>query len=311
VTHWCARTEDGTELDLLRFDFNANPSLRLELYDQDEDDATPFDNAVRYWPRGVGGAMAHLNARKRGPVVAAWNGLFFAAEGGWGPDGVGRHVAPVVLNGRVRYNVGNHRWTFGVRQSAAGPEFKAVHLPDRETLRREFSYGAAGAQCLIREGQPLRLEPFPGERDEIKRGPVPSTPEEAGHIPVVDHVKTSRTSMGWSQDSSQLLLLVVTELDHEAAGNVALRRGEPQVGGWSVADLQRFWLAYGAWGAVNIDGGAVTQLAYHMPKGEYTVLPPRWAGSNARITLPRDLRDAPAGGTLMYFYVRDGGSDRR
>jgi hypothetical protein len=307
VIHSFARAADGTELDLLEFDFAANPGLRLELYDQDEDDAYPFDNGVKYWARGVGGAVAHLQQQRRGPVVAAWNGLFFAAQGGWGPEGTGRHVAPVVLNGEPRYNVGNHRWTFGVQYGGGTRQFKTLHLPDRKQLREEFTFGAAGAQCLLREGQPLRLEPFPGERDEIKRTPVPSTPQEAGHIPVVDHVKTSRTSMAWSRENDRLSLLIVTELDHEAAGNVALRRGEPQVGGWSVADLQRFWQAYGAWGAVNIDGGAVTQLAYRGRTGGYTVLPPRWAGSNARITLPADLAGAPAGGTLMYFYIRDNG----
>ncbi|MGV3719521.1 MAG: hypothetical protein ACO1SX_01315, partial [Actinomycetota bacterium] len=111
VTHWFVRSKDGTELDLLQFDFNENPALRLELYDQDEDDEAPYDNSVRFWPRGVGGTIKHLNEQGRGPVVAAWNGLFFASEGAaWSPEGVGRHVAPVVLDGKPSFNVGNHRW---------------------------------------------------------------------------------------------------------------------------------------------------------------------------------------------------------
>jgi hypothetical protein len=310
VTHWLARSTDGTELDLLQFDFNLNPALRLELYDQDEDDEAPYDNSVRFWPRGVGGTIKHLEEQGRGPVVAAWNGLFFASEGAaWSPEGVGRHVAPVVLDGKPSFNVGNHRWTFGLQYCGEARQFKTLHLPDRAALAREFTYAAAGAQCLVFEGLPLRLEPYPTAREGIKRGPVPSSPEEVGHIPAVDHVKTSRTSMGWSKDSRQFYLLIVTEPDHEAAGNVALRRGEPQVGGWSVADLQRFWLSQGAWGAVNIDGGAVTQMAYRMPDARYMLLPPRWAGSNSRVVLPSSLKGAPEGGTLMYFYVRDVGAE--
>src|SRR5437763_4034906 len=54
VTHWLDRSsQDGTVLDLLQFDFTANPRLRLELYDQDEDDPVPFDNSVDYWARGI------------------------------------------------------------------------------------------------------------------------------------------------------------------------------------------------------------------------------------------------------------------
>lgn len=69
VTHWLDRSSpDGTALDLFQFDFAANPHLRLELYDQDEDDAKPGDNSVDYWPQGVGQATRHLNALGRGPV---------------------------------------------------------------------------------------------------------------------------------------------------------------------------------------------------------------------------------------------------
>ncbi len=53
VTHWLAKQSDGTTLDLFRFDFTANPALRLELFDQDQDDEKPFDNEVKYWKRGV------------------------------------------------------------------------------------------------------------------------------------------------------------------------------------------------------------------------------------------------------------------
>src|SRR5690349_7909618 len=43
VERWSARGSDGTSVELIRFDFVANPGLRFGLYDQDEDDAHPFD----------------------------------------------------------------------------------------------------------------------------------------------------------------------------------------------------------------------------------------------------------------------------
>jgi hypothetical protein len=293
-------------LDLLEFDFAANPRLRLELYDQDEDDAVPFDNRVEYWSRGVAAATAHLEKTGRGPVLAAWNGLFFATENGnWGQGGVGAPIAPVVLRGRTRHNVGDHRWTFGVRQNAEGPHFQVFHLPNRTTREREFTFAAGSAQCLLREGQPLRLEPLPGPDSPSPPSPVPSTPQEAGHIRGVDHVKTARTSMGWSRDSRRLALLVVKEPDHEAASTLALRRQLPIEGGWSVADLQRFWQSRGMWGAVNVDGGNVTQLLFRRADRRYELVPPRWSSPEMRTTLPPNLSGAPEGGTLMYFYIRE------
>ena len=301
TTRWESRAQDGTELQLIEFDFGTNPRLRFELYDQDEDDAVPFDNQTDYYPRGVGGVTKSLNETRK--VVAAWNGLFFAYDRSQGgPNGVATHIGPNVIRGRVRYNVGNHRWAFGVK----GNRPKALHLPDKATLAREFDYASVGAQCLVREGKPLRVQPFPAPGAPPVPQPVPSTPDEAGHIPLVDHMKTSRTSMGWSRDGSKLWLLVVVESDHELGSKLALKRGEPDAGGWTLADLQRFWLAFGAWGAVNSDGGAVTQLVLLRPDGKYEMQPPRISSPNRRLVFGRDFKNAPEGGTLMTFYVREG-----
>lgn len=317
VTHWFDRSSsDGTLLDLFDFDFVANPRLRLELYDQDEDDATPFDNNVEFWPRSVGQITRYLNARGRGKVIAAWNGLFFTFEQTQTSRSgrIGHHLAPVVLRGRTYYNVGNHRWTFGLQSRAGKPVFKTLHLPDKNTLVKEFTYGAAGAQCLIREGVPLKLKSFPRPNEKPMKAPVSSTPEEAGHIPVVDHMKTSRTSMAWSNrtresaDSRHFYLLIVKEPDAEAASALALNHRVPMTGGWMVSDLQRFWLAMKVWGAVNIDGGDVTQMAFLRTDGAYTMVPPRWTTTRQRLTFPTTFQNAPAGGTMMYFYVRDSGS---
>ncbi len=306
VTHWLDRSSpDGTVLDLFEFDFAANPRLRLELYDQDEDDATPFNDEVDYWRRAVGQVTRHLNASGRGKVVAAWNGLFFAIDYKTeGVRGVARHVAPVVLRGKVYFNVGNHRWTFGVQHQNGQPVFKTLHLPDRETLAREFTFAAGSAQCLVRNGVPLKLKPFPRLGEMRMRGPVPSTPREAGHIPIVDHIKTARTSLGWSRDNRRLYLLIVKEPDSESASALALRHRQPMTGGWMVSDLQRFWRAKKVWGAVNVDGGGLTQMTYLRKDGRYDMLPP---ANPVRMTFSPSFPDAPPGGALMYFYVREVG----
>jgi len=192
VTQWKdSSSPDNTVLYLLDFDFAANPNLRLELYDQDEDDAVPFDNNVIFRPRGVGQVTRDLNTGGRGKVVAAWNGAFFSLDGQ-----LGHHVAAVVLDGKVHANVGIVRWAAGVQYQDGKPVFKTLHQPDRKTLAAEFTFAAAGAQCLIKDGKPLKLQPYPEPGDKTLKQPVPSTPEDAGHIPTVDHIKTTRTSMG-------------------------------------------------------------------------------------------------------------------
>ena len=83
----------------------------------------------------------------------------------------------------------------------------------------------------------------------------------------------------------------------------------PPVGGWTVSDEQRFWMAHGnIWGAINSDGGDVAQLTYVLPDGNYCLLPPISGGYyQQRLTAPPTFPNAPAGGTLLYFLVRDTG----
>lgn len=308
VTHWWdTSSPDGTALDLFEFDFAANPRLRLELYDQDEDDATPGDNRVDYWPQGVGQATRHLNARGRGPVLAAWNGLFFnSTVPSDGPRAFGAHVAPVVLRGRALYHVGDIRWAFGVQYDAGRrPTFKVLHEPDKATLAREFTWAAEGAQCLIRDGQALRLQPYPRIDEPAPRQPVPSTPDETGFVPFVDHIQTSRTTMGWSRDSQEFYLLVAKTATPEGDSVAAFQHRASGAGGWTVADEQRFWQALGAWGAVNIDGGDVTMLTARRADGNYDMVPPLWADRRMRLRFTPQFNNAPTGGTMMYFYVRE------
>lgn len=101
-------------------------------------------------------------------------------------------------------------------------------------------------------------------------------------------------------------------------------------GGWDVADEQRFWESLGVWGAINSDGGEVAQLAAIDPDRRYDVFPAAWASPvdcipSQSLTeaipaarnvaseppYPSQTRALPAGGTLMYFYIRDIGTDLR
>jgi hypothetical protein len=336
VTYWTDRSSpDGTVVRLVEFDFDQRPGLRFAIYDQDQDDSIPNDDTVDYWPMGVAQATSHLNTVGKGVVIAACNGLFFDTDGSlYPPNGAAHHVAATVRNGVVHYNVGNHRWTFGVKYGAHdAPAFALDHMPDRMTLIRDFTFASGGAQCLIHDGKPLALRPFPGPDELPEKQPVPSTPAEVGHIPVVDHIKTSRVSFGWTRDSRRLYLLFIRQGGTEGGSIQAFRmRGMGShaearsrmlaQGGWDVADEQRFWEKLGIWDAINSDGGEVAQLALIDPDGRYDVYPARWAspveeipdqilGGTPSLHLPsaRSLPPLPTGGSLMYFYIYDSSRD--
>jgi hypothetical protein len=281
--------------------------MRLELYDQDQDDAKPFDNEADYFSRGVGHVVKHLRDRGKGRVLAALNGPFFGYDKKRNPPhGFAKHVGPVFLQGTMRYNVGRPRWCFGVKDG----KFGIVHSSELKANDARFDFGAAGLQCLIREGKPLRLQPAPAVGAEPLKQPVPCAPDEAGHIPRVDHIRTSRASMGWLRDSRKLYLLVVNEPDNETESWLALKRGEPLGAGFTLDDLQRFWLSFSKsepiWGAINSDGGAVTQLTYLRKDAKYEMLPARIASRNTRLVFGPDFSGAPAGGSLLTFYVSEG-----
>jgi hypothetical protein len=301
VTHWIDRSSsDGTFLELFDFDFQDNPNLRMELYDQDQDDAVPFDDQNKFSRRGVAQITHHLNETGKGKVVAAWNGLFFQYSGE-----IARHVAPVVLNSKALYNVGTIRWTVGVKYKKGKPVFKVMHMPDFHTLSGEYDYAAEGASCLIHNGKPLRLKPFPKPGEDPFPVSIPPTLDEAGFVHKVDHIRTSRTSMGWSKDNRHVYLLIVKEPDAEGSSISAFRTHLPQNGGWTVADEQRFWKQFGVWCAVNLDGGDLTQLAVLRNDGKYDIVPARWVSDKMRLTFSPDFEKAPSGGSLMYFYMRD------
>ena len=295
---WIEKAEDGSSLDLYTFDFKDNPNLSFGMYDQDEDDAAPFDNKADFFDRNAADIARHITDQKRGKVVALWNGLFHGYDRlakdkpveGWGT-----HIGPNVINNRARFNFGSHRWAFGVKNTKLGQRFVVLNQPTMMEMETQMTFGAIGAQCLIRKGKPLKL---------ASSGKTPSI-NEAGEITGVDDWRTSRTSMAWSNDHRYLHLLLVNEPDNEPMSRRAARLGpEPGDGGWKLGDLQRFWVSFGAENAINSDGGFVTQLVHLRPDASYSFLPPRWTSVNQRVTLGPNFTGGPkGGGTLMSFYI--------
>ncbi len=306
VTHWLDDSSgDGTVCELLEFDFKANPNLRFEMFDQDSDDAHPWDNHCKYWPRGAAQMTRQLNDKNR-RVVALWNGSFFGYHGGskWARKDA-FHVAPVVVDGVVHGSGANHRWSFGVKYRSGKPQFATFHLPTKQVLAANYDFASGGVQCLIRQEKPLQLRAY---GLPALPQPVKSTNKEAGHIPDFDAMKSSRASLGWNRDSSKLWLLFVKEGDSEGASIAALRLGGGVLGlqlrgGWSVADVQRFWLSKNAWGAVNSDAGDVAQLSVLRRDGDYDLVPPRQSSAAMRLRFNSSFAGAPTGGALMYFTV--------
>jgi hypothetical protein len=314
VTRTYATGPDGTRIEFFDFDFQVNPRLCFEIFDQDEDDASPLDSRVQHRKRNVALVTRQLNGQGRGPIIAAWNGAFFGYDFQVGPEN-SFHVSPVVLRGKVHYNTANHRWTWGGKETSQGPVWKIFFKPSRQQMEREFDYAAGSMQCLIHNGKPLRVEPSPAIGQDFKMQPVKSTIDEAGHIPYFDHMRTSRASIGWSRDNRHLYLLAVQEPDSENNSNQGLIwavRGEPvpshlsSKGGWTVPDVQRFWISRGVWGAINSDAGDAFQLVYRSPRSDYTFLPPRLASNAMRIAYDANLKGVfEGGGAIMYFMVRE------
>ena len=309
VTHWLGTQKDGTTCDVLRFDFAANPRLQFELYSQDQDDEKPWDNVVEWWPMGVGQAIKRLSSKERGTVVAAWNGPFFGYYHKKKP-GRAFHLAPVVIDGKVHHNNTNYRWTIGWNNTPNGPRLQTVHLAKRPQLET-FGFASGTVQNLIENGKPLQLQAFPKPGEAFAKPPVPSTPTEAGHIPFFDHAKFSRASIAWSKNQKQLWMILVREpLGQDEGTSINdLISGKAQSGGWSVPDVQRFWLALRSqgkvWNAINSDAGDVGQLAYQLPDGNYNLIPPRNASPFERKIFSPAFPNAPEGGALMYFLVRE------
>ncbi len=288
VERWYLKDLTGTALELLCFDLSKG--LVLKLIDQDALDDKPFDNSTNYYSQSAAHIMRQLQQDGCDPV-AVWNGSFFGYDRRPGvPQDTAVHVGPMVIGNKAYYNLPLVRWTFGFKSSPDGLKLNVTQTPFSE-LGEKFDFACNGVECLILEGKPLPLI-----------GGKTPTKEQAGSIQGVDQMRTSRTSVGWSKDSRYLYLLVVSEPDTETESKLASRHGGEDTGGWTVADLQRFWTSYKANFAVNLDGGVVTQLVLNR-NGRMEMVPPKLTVNSQRITLNDDISDAPQGGSIMYFAI--------
>jgi hypothetical protein len=183
-------------------------------------------------------------------------------------------------------------------------------LPARAVLEKEFNFAAGSVQCLLLNGKALKVEPFPRNNQLVPKPPIASTASDAGHIPLFDHMKSCRVSWAWTNDHRHFYLLLVQEPDTEGASILALLRGVPPgaaagKGGWMVSDAQRFWQALGVPNAVNSDAGGAAQLTYRLPDGNYELVAPRAGANPRRLVFTPEFANAPPGGALMYFYIRE------
>ncbi|BCM90096.1 hypothetical protein IAD21_01947 [Abditibacteriota bacterium] len=319
VSHWTSTLRDGTTLDLLLFDWKANPRLRLGIWDADlessPDKKRPL-NRFPYWNNGFASQAAKMNAR--GNLIAAWNAGFFGLLNEK-PRANDRafHLSPVVVRGRAFYRGANHRWTWGAQTRGGLPPFKLEHEPNFAHLGRDFDSAAGTLQALMINGKPLELRAYPWFGEKPQTPPIPSTPSEAGHIPTLDWMHTSRTSAGWNK-SGQLWVLIVKEPDGEEPSRALVGRRERGRGGWTLADEQRFWLSMrdqkGVENAIGFDGGDVAQATWRQPNENFQVLAPRIAipypqKATLRLQTDSEFQSASVralhGSSLSYFMVRE------
>ncbi len=238
-------TPDGTQLTLVTLDFHANPRLTVGACDADFTDDMPGNDRNTNW---LGQPLPFLwptvaiyAARHDERLLCAWNGDFFGFDECW----VAWHLSPLVDHGQLRYYTYQLRfpaqdWQWGVRRRAGRLEFMLAPRFSKTRCRSEFETVLGGVRPLIINSQAQSLAPGNGNT----------------------RLRCSRTSIGWSADSSRFFVLIVKDLDGEVAGIRQLALGRRQTGGMDLPALQAYWMRLGVANAVILDGGQSTQMAY-------------------------------------------------
>lgn len=285
---------DGTTIHLLRFDLRR---VRLGIYDADSDDSHPYDNRNATWlDQPLRRVWRNIAARDGRAPLCIVNGGFFGNAESW----IGTHEAPLLSDGKARYNTNVLQTDWP--QQAATLVWKREAGVVKPRIRREISFkelencdGALGGVRVLREG---------GRDATLAPGMGGAT------------LRCSRTSVAF--DSQNLWVLSVRDPDGEASSVRANKwekahPGAPkiQVGGWDVAQVQRFWRERKIPNAVLFDGGESSQLGADYGDGPRVVHSSFhfsrtlgfWNGKPLRLVLPLLPPDEANGGVLNWFYV--------
>ena len=244
--------KDGNTTRLFTFDFTKNPDLQPGIYDCDSDDSTPFDNHN----------MSFLATPAQTVYEKLGANTLFVVNAGYynwlGPWLLGSHVAPMVENGRAHYNVyvgPTPSWTFGWKTTAGKPRFQLVADVPFKKLTPMFDWAFCHVRPLVVDGRPQDLGLGPG----------------------LTFLNCSRVSVGWSDDSSKLYILVVRGRDSERASTARWRVERRKTSGWDLLRLERYWSDMGVKNAIALDGGDSTQVVYRGRHRVMTVAPGRYA----------------------------------
>jgi hypothetical protein len=117
-------------------------------------------------------------------------------------------------------------------------------MPDKMTLAKNFTFASGAAQCLVRDGKPQNLHPWPKWDEPPPPQPVPCAPDEAGYIPNVGLDPDLTRDDGLVARSESIFICCSSPRPGDETGAVMASHGHgPATGGWTVSDEQRFWLA--------------------------------------------------------------------
>lgn len=276
---------DGNTVRLFTFDFAENPDLHLGVYDCDSHDSDPFNNRNTSYL----GTPALSVMEELGPET-----LFVVNAGfyNWKSPGLtASHIAPMVLNGRPRYNVRKEPlpWTFGWKMVDGTPRFKLERkLPFKE-LGEVFDTAMSEVRPLVVDGREVALWLGPG----------------------LTFLNCSRVSVGWNNGSSKLHVLVVRGRDSERASVNRWKYERRKTSGWDLLQVQQFWTHMGVTHAVALDGGDSTQLVYRGPRGWKSISSGRFAltfgyfrDKPMRLWIPIVPTRHSHMGVLNYIYVK-------
>ncbi|MDO8682653.1 MAG: phosphodiester glycosidase family protein [Armatimonadota bacterium] len=290
---------DGTQFDL--FLFNSKSGVRTGLFDLDQHDRNPGDNQ-NYSFYGMN-AYRSIPAIKRAAGLDGSKTLIAVCNGGLftpGTDKLWRasHSSSLVYHRKTCYPVDRPAWTVGLRNDglkAASIRFARSH----KDLPTNVDYAICDVQALIVNGKPMKDRP----------------------MPLNDEMKMSRTSIAWDRHGN-LFLLVVHELDSEAASKSQVVNDEPQTGGWSFAQLRKFWKVMNVPYAANLASGDSSQVVYKwkrslttsswfvrksgyafIPSTEFAVTVGYFNNHPLKISIPTLPPYLMARGSLNYIYI--------